>query len=180
MLPQMSLNYRGFYETWHLLNKVTDLTSVDVYTIPWIVNGAFACELGLKYILTQNNISFKREHCLHILFNLLPMQEKLAIFKVLQDKYPNYCKEQFNRDILLISDAFCNFRYTHEHSLTLNLTFCKVWFEAIFNQVATYPSYKLVECTDKPDITMDELDKKILKTQNEMLSELKKKENSRR
>ena len=39
-----------------MLDKVTNLTAVDVYTIPWIVNGAFACELGLKYILTQNAI----------------------------------------------------------------------------------------------------------------------------
>ena len=180
MLPHMSLNYRGFYETWYLLDEVTDLSSVDVYTIPWIVNGAFACELGLKYILIQNNISFKREHFLHKLFELLPHKDKMAIFKELREKYPNYSNEQLSREILLISDAFCNFRYAYEYSLTSNLMFQKIWFEAIFNQVATYPSYELIERTNKPDITMDELDKKILKTQNEMLSELKKKENSRR
>ena len=174
MFPQMSLNYRGFYETWHLLNKVTDLTSVDVYTIPWIVNGAFACELGLKYILTQNNISFKREHYLHKLFELLPHQDKTAIFKELCEKYPNYSNEQLSKEILLISDAFRNFRYAYEHSLTSNFMFLKVWFEAVFNQVATYPSYEFIERTDDPDITMDELDEKILKTQNEMLSKFKK------
>ena len=52
--------------------------------------------------------------------------------------------------------------------------FLKVWFEAVFNQVATYPSYEFIERTDDPDITMDELDEKMLKTQNEMLSKFKK------
>lgn len=174
MIQQMSLNYRGFYETWCLLNKTTDLTSVDVYTIPWVVNGAFACELGLKYILTQNDISFKREHYLHALFNLLPLKDKLAISKELHDNYPNCSDKQLNQDILLISNAFCDFRYSYEHLLTLNLTFCKVWFEAVFNRVATYPSYELVSRKGNPDITMDELDEKISKAQNQMLSKLKK------
>lgn len=175
MLPQMSLNYRGFYETWRMLDKVTNLTAVDVYTIPWIVNGAFACELGLKYILTQNAISYKKEHYLHRLFELLPYKDQMLIFKDLCQKCPDYSNEQLMQEILLVSDAFCNFRYLHEHTLTSNLSFFKVWFEAIFNQVATYPSYEFTERTNELDITMDEFDERMLRTQNEMLSKLKKK-----
>lgn len=174
MLPQMSFNYRGFYETWRMLDKATNLTAVNVYTIPWIVNGAFACELGLKYILTRNEISYKKEHYLHKLFELLPDEDQVAILNELHEKCPDYSNEQLTQEILLASDAFCNFRYFHEHALTSNLSFLKVWYEAIFNQVASYPSYELTERTNEPDITMDEFDEKMLRTQNEMLSKLKK------
>lgn len=174
MLPQMSFNYRGFYETWRMLDKATNLTAVNVYTLPWIVNGAFACELGLKYILTQNEISYKKEHYLHRLFELLPNEDRVAILNELYEKCPDYSNDQITREILLVSDAFCNFRYSYEHTLTSNLSFCKVWFEAIFNQVATYPSYELIERTGNPDITTDEFDEKLLETQNEMISKLKR------
>lgn len=180
MQPQMSFNYNGFYDTWCILDKKIDLMSVDIYTIPWIVNGSFACELGLKYILSINNVEFKREHRLHKLFELLPDNDKMAIFNDICEKLPNYSNEQLIREILLVSDAFCNFRYAHEHSLTSNLPFYKVWFEAIFKQVSLYPSYMLVERLGEPGITLDEIDAKILNTQNEMLSNLKKKENNKK
>ena len=112
MQPQMSFNYNGFYDTWCILDKKIDLMSVDIYTIPWIVNGSFACELGLKYILSINNVEFKREHRLHKLFELLPDNDKMAIFNDICEKLPNYSNEQLIREILLVSDAF--WRQSHQ------------------------------------------------------------------
>jgi len=54
ILPQMSFNFNGFYQTWLLLDDKANSNTPNFYSIPWIVNGAFACEIGMKYILTQN------------------------------------------------------------------------------------------------------------------------------
>ena len=133
-------------------------------------------EIGMKYILTQNQIAFKRKHLLHELYNLLPDKHKAEITKDLYEKCLNYSSEQINQEILLLSDSFCNFRYSHEMMLTLNMNFFKIWCTAIFKQVNTYPSYVLVKRTGEFDITVDEFDRKMLEAQNEMLSKLKKKE----
>lgn len=174
MLPQMSCCYRGFYETWCMLDIKIDLSTVNNYTIPWIVNGSFACEVGMKYILQQNNIEFDKVHLLHELYNLLPDSHKMAITKELFEKFPSYTLEQLNQEILLLSDAFCNFRYFYENSLTVNMHFFKVWCLAIYKQVDKYRSYTIVERTASDSITIEEFDEKMLKVNNEMLSNLKK------
>lgn len=175
MLKQMGYNFYSFYQTWVLLDEKVNLFPVNDYTIPWIVNGAFACEIGIKYILLQNQVEYKKEHLLHELFNLLPDTHKIEILSDLALKYPECSWEQFNQEILLLSDAFCNFRYFYEHTLTFNPDFCKTWFQAIFRQVNKYPSYKVVQRFSEPDISMEELDEKILNAQNDMLERLKKK-----
>ena len=76
MLPQMSFNFNGFYQTWLMLDEKVKNGKTDCYLIPWIVNGAFACEVGIKYILAQNQIGFKKEHLLHELYNFLPDKHK--------------------------------------------------------------------------------------------------------
>jgi len=179
ILPQMSFNFNGFYQTWLLLDDKANSNTPNFYSIPWIVNGAFACEIGMKYILTQNKITFKKEHLLHELYNLLPDTHKTAISNDLYEQCPGYTLEQFNQEILLLSNSFCDFRYFYEKTLTLNTNYFRIWCQAIYKQVNTYPMYTLVERTGEPDITMDEFDQKRLRAQNDMLSELKKR-NSRR
>ena len=180
MLPQMSVNYRGFYNTWLMLDDIMNVSTVGSHVCPWIVNGAFSCELGMKYILAYNNCSLKREHLLHILFRQLPEKDQSAILMEIFKCFPDYSGEQVSREIKLLSDAFCSFRYSHEYSLTLNTQFCRAWFTAIFKQVSTYPSYELVERLGEPDITIAELDERIEKTQSEMLSRLEKKGKQRK
>ena len=179
MLPQMSHCYESFHRAWLLLDacKETGQNIVEPdYALPWIVNGAFACELGMKYILECNNLSYHKEHLLHELFNKLPDKDAIAISSELIKQYPGYDKDFFSQNILLISDAFCNFRYAYEKNLVLEFKFCKLFFEAVFNQVATYPSYTLIERSESSDFTEKDFDEKALKTANEMLLSLSKKE----
>lgn len=176
MLPQMSFNFNGFYQTWLVLDEKVKNGKTNCYLIPWIVNGSFACEVGIKYILVQNQIGFKKEHLLHELYNLLPDKHKVEISKDLYEQCPGYTMEHINQEILLLSDSFCNFRYSYENTLALDINFFKIWCQAIFKQVNTYPIYNLVEHTGESDITEDELDQRLLEAQNEMLCKLKKKE----
>ena len=175
MLPQISVNYRGFYETWLRLDEMMKESCVGFHVCPWIVNGAFACELGMKYILACNNSSTPRGHLLHILYGQLPEKDQYSIWINLRTRFPDYTIERLSREVKLLSDAFCSFRYAHEHTLAINVEFCRAWFEAVFEQVSTYPSFRLVECTEKQGISTDEFDVKIKKTQDEMLSRLEKK-----
>ena len=175
MLPQMSFNFNSFYQTWLMLDEKIESDMEMCYLIPWIVNGAFACEVGMKYILVQNKIVYTKEHFLHELYNLLPDKHKEEISRALYEQYPGYTWEYFNQEILLLSDSFCDFRYSYEKLLVLDMKFFKIWCQAIFKQVNTYPIYVLNEHIGEPDITIEELDEKILKAQNEMLENLSKK-----
>lgn len=175
MLRQMSFCYDGFCKTWWDLDSKVPTDAVNEFTIPWIVNGAFACEVGIKYILQQNNIEFDKIHLLHELFNLLPKKHKEEISKELYERNPSYTPEQLNQEILLLSDAFCNFRYFYEKTSAINLTFFRAWCIAIYKQVGLYPSYMLAECLNANDITIEQFDKKALQASNEILSSLNKK-----
>ena len=176
MIPEMSLCYRGFYETWCILDEKNDVNTVNDYTIPWVVNGAFACEIGMKYILQRNNIKYDKIHLLHELFNLLPDNHKIEIMKELCEKNPLFSPKQLNQEILLISNAVCEFRYSFEEILVLKNDFFRSWCVAIFKQVNKYPSYEITERDWKEDdISLAEFDQKVLKAQNEMLSRLKRK-----
>ena len=155
MIPEMSLCYRGFYETWCILDEKNDVNTVNDYTIPWVVNGAFACEIGMKYILQRHKIEIMKELC---------------------EKNPLFSPKQLNQEILLISNAFCEFRYSFEEILVLKNDFFRSWCVAIFKQVNKYPSYEITERDWKEDdISLAEFDQKVLKAQNEMLSRLKRK-----
>lgn len=175
MHQQMSFCYRSFYETWRVLDAKITPDTINEFTIPWIVNGAFACEVGMKCILQQNKIEFDKVHLLHELFNLLPDKHKAEIEKELCEKYPSYTMEQLNQEVLLLSNSFCNFRYFYEKTLTINLFLFRAWCMAIYKQVDNYPSYTLVESLDTDSITVEQFDAKALCANNEMLSGLKKK-----
>lgn len=174
MIKQMSVTYEGFYATWCMLDNQVDLTTVDDYTVPWIVNGALACEIGMKYILVQNNIDILQIHLLHELYNKIPDAHKIEISNRLFAAYPLYEKGWFNQQILLLSNAFCDFRYSYEYALSLDWHFFRTWCLAIFEQVKKYPSYRIDCGSSKQSITEDEFDKKLLDTQNQMLARLNK------
>lgn len=175
MIEQMGLCYTQFYKTWCMLDDKLDVDSPNDYLFPWIVNGAFACEIGMKYILANNGIDFKKIHLLGDLYNLLPDNHKTDISKELFERCPQYTIEQFNQEILLLSNSFCDYRYCYEYSLSINTTFFKIWCVAIFKQVNQYPLYKLVKCADINNISLDEFDEKVLNAHNEALSRLNRK-----
>lgn len=175
MIKQMSVTYMGFYKTWCILDSQIDLTTVDDYTIPWIVNGALACEIGMKYILTQNCVDVPKIHLLHELYNKLPDTHKIEISNRLFAACPTYKMEQFNQEILLLSNAFCDFGYPYEHALSLDLQFFRTWCLAIFEQVEKYPAYMLVKNSSGCAISEQEFDEKLFYTHSQMLDRVNKK-----
>lgn len=58
-------------------NKSNGETPI-LLSVPYMVNGAFACELALKYLLIASNIAFDmaKGHNLEYLFQLLPKEQK--------------------------------------------------------------------------------------------------------
>lgn len=170
MLVHMAFCYSSFYEAWCILDTKIDTHTVGTYTIPWIVNGAFACEVGMKYILQINGIEFKRIHLLHELYGSLPDKHKKAIIKELNEKYPNFTSDEFNNQILVLSNYFSDFRYFYEHDLVSDLQFFRDWCLAIFKQVNCYPSYELTERKNSEGISFAEFDRKASEIERKMIS----------
>lgn len=85
------------------------------YSVPAVVNSAFACEVFLKLLLEVEQIEFKRMHQLEELFNQLPEQVKTAIQQSTIQKYGTWT-DVFGLNLLhQISDAFVQWRYNYEH-----------------------------------------------------------------
>lgn len=81
--------------------------------VPYIVNGAFACELALKYILVDNQISFcisSKGHNLEYLFNLLPETEKNELKNSLKN-VGNINDSTLQKNIHILADSFNQWRY---------------------------------------------------------------------
>ena len=167
--------FKSFYATWELLSENTDLNGVDDYLLAWIVNGAFACELGLKYILSMENTEYNKTHLLHDLFNLLPNDIKREIWNELKSTNKFYTDEHINQGIFYISNAFEDFRYAFEHTIFIDTTFANDFFKIVFNHVNKYPSYCLKECqaTDEDEKNYD---KAFERAQSEMFARIKSKE----
>ena len=85
-------------------------------TTPFIVNKTIACEIYLKLILSENNISYMKikgfnGHNISTLYSLLPLYIKKDIISNLQLKHFNDIEEK----IKSISNAFINWRYIYEN-----------------------------------------------------------------
>ena len=82
---------------------------------PAIVNAAFACEVFLKLLLHIHNTSYKKNHKLKGLFELLPENLKIRIKFECLKKYGEL-KNCFGIEYLdNISDAFNKWRYNYEY-----------------------------------------------------------------
>ena len=82
---------------------------------PMAVNGAFSIELSMKAILVHFGISYKREHNLLALFELLPAQLQEIFWKYLVYKVPEYSDEKRRQDeLVMISNVFVDWRYGFE------------------------------------------------------------------
>lgn len=93
-----------------------EITNVEWYTTPAIVNSAFACEVFLKALLLYYNIKLKREHKLKDLYELLPKNDKEQIKQGTLIKYPVGWENGFGLERLEhISDAFVEWRYSYEY-----------------------------------------------------------------
>lgn len=173
-LLHQSLAFESFYSAWRLLDEKVDFKTISDYTLPWIVNGAFACEIGLKYILSRNGISTSKVHLLHVLLNHLPNNDKTAIGDRLKNSN-NYQDDYIDNSILLISNAFYNFRYSYEHTLVIDMDFAANFFNAVYEQVRLYPRFTVVYSGDVTDPAVQEtVDRQINQTARSLVKESKK------
>ena len=106
--------------------------------VPYIVNGAFACELALKYLLIENQISFcisSKGHNLEYLFELLPVSVK-RLLKAKLKAAANIDDTELRKNIHLHADSFNQWRY-----LSANIdgnTYYNKFFNVFVNQLCTY------------------------------------------
>lgn len=107
-------------------------------SVPYIVNGAFACELALKYILVENQISFCKSvkgHNLEYLFDLLPPAEKQTLKNLLKNA-GNIDDASLKENLHLLGDSFNQWRYPFtyiDNGLTYNS-----FFGILVNQLCNY------------------------------------------
>lgn len=112
----------AFYDVYKSLEKRLESSGIHndpsgnhiptLLSVPYIVNGAFACELALKYVLIENQINFcyTDGHNLKYLFNLLPQRDKNNIENILKMK-TNLDSILLYKEIDLIADSFIKWRY---------------------------------------------------------------------
>lgn len=106
--------------------------------VPYIVNGAFACELALKYLLVENQISFcisAKGHNLEYLFDLLPPPIKQSL-KAKLKKAGNMNDTELRENIHLHADSFNQWRYLFSY-IGDNMYYNK-FFGVFVNQICTY------------------------------------------
>ncbi len=85
--------------------------------VPYIVNGAFACELALKYLLVENQISFcisAQGHDLEYLFGLLPPQLRQSLKDKLK-KAANIDETKLRKNIHLHAESYNQRRYMFQY-----------------------------------------------------------------
>lgn len=139
----------AFYDVFKNLEKRLDHSGIveestdnprqpTLLSVPYIVNGAFSCELALKYILIKNQIDFcisSKGHKLEYLFNLLPQAEKQTLQNLLKNA-GNIDDDSLKENILLLSDSFNQWRYYFaniDNGLTYNS-----FFSVFVNQLCNY------------------------------------------
>lgn len=107
---------KSFYNAYIALEQINQMDEHQLlYYVPMLVNGAFSIEITLKAILTKNQIEFKKEHNLILLFQLLPDSFQAELYGHLLEKAPEYKDPQkCAEELLLISNAFVDWRYPFE------------------------------------------------------------------
>ena len=106
--------------------------------VPYIVNGAFACELALKYLLVENQISFcisSKGHDLEYLFNLLPSSIKQSLKAKLKIA-GNINDAELTENIHLHAESFNQWRYRFAN-IGDNVYYNK-FFGVLVNQLCSF------------------------------------------
>jgi len=106
--------------------------------VPYIVNGAFACELALKYLLVENHISFcisAKGHNLEYLFDLLPPSVKQPLKDKLKNA-GNITDTELRENIHLHADSFNQWRYLFAN--IENNVYYNKFFNVLVNQLCLY------------------------------------------
>ena len=149
-----------FYETFVVLRQmISGKNGIVRYYVPYIVNGAFSAELALKSILTENEIVYQKEHNLLKLFFLLPKVYRDEIISRFILLYPTYNQENLSVDLVLLSDAFIDWRYSFEGNVApMDTKFADSFITAIAKTLEAHYNVDYVECEDG-GISEEEFDK---------------------
>lgn len=112
---------KSFYNAYIALDQLGryDSDSLLLLLSPLVVNGAFSIELALKAILAKNQIEYGKEHNLLLLFRMIPKSFQNELLKYLLEKASEYqAPEKCFDELLLLSNAFIDWRYAFEESPT--------------------------------------------------------------
>lgn len=122
---------KSFYYTYNLLepyNRMPELTGneeqqkeiIERYfeehkkhptlLFPWIVNGALAAELALKFLTFRETQSFKTTHNLRELYRELPTIHKSELLERLKTQ-AHQNEETLTQNLKTFAEAFVCFRY---------------------------------------------------------------------
>ena len=121
----LSILYReidAFYYVFNSLDKMPKFNGITDYkpterlplllSVPYITNGAFACELALKYILIDSKVTFQtgKGHNLKYLFELLPNEDKNEITNHIVVNN-GVSPEEVYDELSIIANSFVDRRY---------------------------------------------------------------------
>lgn len=114
--PWLVYQAKAFYNAFIALEQISDpVDDPMLLLIPRIVNGAFAAEITLKAILTEQGINYDKEHILKVLFDKLPRNIQNDFWEFLCSKKPEYSDvEKRDKELVIMSDAFIKWRYSFE------------------------------------------------------------------
>jgi len=127
---------KSFYNAYIALEQLNPDCDEMLLLIPRIVNGAFSIELTLKAILTELGITYAKEHNLKVLFEKLPLSIQDQIWNCISEKNPFFTdKSECEDELLLISNAFVQWRYSFEGSKlpAINVSFISVFANAVIH-----------------------------------------------
>ena len=154
---------KSFYNAYIALEQISNNCEKELlYFVPWIVNGAFSVELTLKAILAKNNIEYGKEHNLYVLFCMLPDSFQSELMSNFFEKAPEYCHaKRFTDELLLISNAFVDWRYCFEGkpAPALETRFLAAFANAAIRAMFAHYNADLVPSTTcrKTDEEVDEM-----------------------
>lgn len=176
MLCHQGYEFYCFHQAWRLIDNAFDSNYPEQgLMLPWVVNGAFTCELGLKYMLATKDIPYGRTHLLHELISLLPDEQRLPIMTAIQQTYFMDTEEAIDDKIRMLSNAFEDFRYAYEHKVIVDVVFARTVFEAIIRQTCTFPMYNITEIEISKD-TLEDAEKLEQECIDDTLARVQKKE----
>lgn len=177
--PSLVYQAKSFYNAYIALEQLHPDDKLLLF-VPKLVNGAFSVELIIKAILVEQSIPYNNEHNLKILFEKLPLDIQNKIWGYLEEKAPEYSDEtKRTNELLLMSDAFVQWRYCYEgknvpaFDTRFLWAFANAAIRTMFN--LGYNVFLVESEIEVPSDEYDDINKKIEDNRNKcMISNIEK------
>lgn len=159
---------KSFYNAYIALEQINNADDPLMYLVPKLVNGAFAVEVTLKAILTEQDIDYDKEHNLKVLFDKLPQNIQKEFWEFLCSKKPEYTDiKKRDEELVIMSDAFIKWRYCFENGAPA----FDESFLAAFANAAIYMmfhlGYNAFSVSDEITETFEDINQKIENNRSE-------------